>query len=100
MMLIQNLGIFLEMNKVNLSFHRNNWKYLLLMIKFRHSSENENFGKLAFATVKLPNLLILKAFSDETGGNFNTGDFLILKMKKTFNTWKSCILLSESVLPK
>lgn len=100
MMLIQNLGIFLEMNKVNLSFQRNNWQYLLLMTKFRLSSENENYGKLVSATVKLPNSPILKAISDETGGNFNKGDFLILKMKNTFNIWKSCILLNESVLPK
>lgn len=69
MMLIQNLGIFLEMNKVNLSFQRNNWQYLSLMIKFKLSSKNESYGKLIFTTVKLPNLLILKAISDETGGN-------------------------------
>jgi len=45
------------------------------MIKFRLSSENENYGKLVFATVKLPNLLIFKAISDETAGNINKGDF-------------------------
>lgn len=75
MMLIQNLGIFLEMNKVNLSFQRNNWQYLSPMIKFRLSSENENFGKLVSATVKLPNSLILQAISDKTGGNINKDDF-------------------------
>lgn len=78
------------MNKVNLSFQRNNWQSLSPMIKFRLSSENENFGKLVSATVKMPNSSILQAISDKTGGNINKDDFLILKMKKTFNIWKSC----------
>lgn len=42
---LQNVDIFLEMNKVNVSLKRNNWQYLSLVIKFRLSSENENFGK-------------------------------------------------------
>lgn len=40
MTLIQSLGIFLEMNKVNLSLKRNYWQYLSLMVKFRLSSKN------------------------------------------------------------
>lgn len=54
MVFIQKLGIFLKTDKVNLSFKINNWQYFSLMVKFRLSSENENFGKLLFATVNLP----------------------------------------------
>lgn len=55
-MLIWNLGIFLEMNKVNLSLKRNNQQYLPLMVKFRLSSENENFGKTWICHCELPSL--------------------------------------------
>lgn len=71
MMLIQSLGIFLEMNKVNLSLKRNNWQYLSLMVRFRLSSENEKLGKLESATVGLPVDQYLKDISEETSGEIS-----------------------------
>lgn len=70
---------------MNLSLQRNSWQCLLLMIKFRLSSGNENFGKLLSATVNSPSLPALKAISDETGGNINKCDFLETENEKTFN---------------
>lgn len=82
MMLIQSLGIFLEMNKVNLSLKRNNWQYLSLMVRFRLSSENEKLGKLESATVGLPVDQYLKDISEETSGEISW--YCRIKHKSTF----------------
>lgn len=95
-MRIQNLGTFLEGNTVNLCLQRI-WLRLPLLITFRLSSENENLGKLLSAADNLPNLPILKAISDETGGNINKCDFL--RLKKTFNVWKRCYYSVNQCLP-
>ena len=58
-------------------FQKNNWQYLLLMIKFEYSSKNFIFGKLVSVTVSLTVSPYLKAFY-EMGGDINKCYFLIL----------------------
>lgn len=93
---ILNFGIFLEINKVNLSLRRSNWQYLLLMTKSRLSSENEIFGKTRICHWELANLPRLKDISDEIGGDTNKCDFLILQ-NEMFNVWRSFIIWRISI---
>ena len=50
------------MNKVSLYFKENDRQYLLPIIKFELSSENENFGKLISTMVNLTASQYFKSF--------------------------------------
>lgn len=95
-MALQNLRIFLKMNKVNLFLKRSNWQYLLLMITDLQGKMR--FLKTCICHRELANLLILKDISDEIGGDTTKHDFLICRMK--CSTFGRVALFCESTFPK
>ena len=65
---------FSEMNTVKLSLQGKQWTYLLPMIKFKLSTENQNFRKHSHYN-ELYGFRVVKDCSDEIGGDINKCDF-------------------------
>lgn len=76
-------------------FKKNNWQYLLPMIKFKLSNKKIEFWRTPICHHELDSFPIFEDFSDEIGGNINEYNVLILYNEKCQNVED----LNNSVFP-